>query len=343
MKSFAFFPEQASSLAADVDMLYFALIGISVFFTVLISVLIVLFAIVYRRRPGNEIATETPEPKVLEIGWSILPFVLGMVLFAWGTEIFVRIYSPKDHEALHIYGVGKQWMWKFQHPDGRREINDLHLPVGQAVKVTLISQDVLHSFYVPAFRIKQDVLPSRYTTTWFTPTKTGTYHLFCAEYCGAEHSRMVGTVHVLDTADYQRWLSSPLVEGGAPRVAGSMSDTMASAVAPVAASVGGSLGANSGLSADAESGRKFMETTGCFTCHGNQVIAPKLEGIFGTLQPLADGHSVRADENYIRESILNPTAKVVKGFAPAMPPYAGQVKEEDILLVIRYIKESSKK
>lgn len=333
--TFSWFPEQASSYAAKVDLLYFALIGVTTFFTVLITALILFFAVKYRRRPGNEIATETPEYKWMEVSWSLIPFFIGIFLFAWGAKLFLEVYRSDQKEAHHIFGVGKQWMWKFQHPDGRREINDLHLPINTPVKVTLISQDVIHSFYIPAFRAKHDVLPMRYTTVWFTPTKVGTYHLFCAEYCGADHSRMIGKVYAMEQADYQAWLASPQIEGGASRTAdfgggkaagvGTVADAGASAADPLKAA------------------ETLLETQGCRACHkpDNEQLAPKLEGIYGTMQPLATGTSVKVDDNYIRESILNPTAKVAKGFVPVMPPYAGILSEEQIMQVISYIKSTS--
>jgi cytochrome c oxidase subunit II len=335
MSRFAFFPEQASSFAAQVDLLYFALIAVTTFFTVLISALILFFAVKYRRRPGNEIATETPEYKWLEVTWSLIPLVIGLVLFGWGTKLFLEIYHTDTKDAIQIFGVGKQWMWKFQHPDGRREINDLHVPIGQSVRMTLISQDVIHSFYVPAFRTKHDVLPMRYTTVWFKPIKAGVYHLFCAEYCGAEHSRMVGKVYAMEPADYQAWLASPPVEGGAART----TDFGGGKAAGVAAATNVSVASADPLSA----AKALLEAQGCRACHmpDNEAIAPKLEGIFGTQQALATGGSAKADENYLRESILNPTAKVVKGYMPVMPPYAGILSEEQIVQIINYIKSTS--
>ena len=312
-------------------MLYFALVAVSLFFVVTICALIVIFAIKYRRREGNEIAREVHEHHLMEVGWSLIPLVIGLVLFAWGAKLFLQIYNPPTEGNVEIFAVAKQWMWKFQHPDGRREINDLHLPVGKAIKMTMISQDVLHSFYVPAFRIKQDVLPMRYTSTWFETTKPGVYHLFCAEYCGTEHSRMIGRVFVMEQADYEAWLASPLIEGGSPRDAQAMN--AASSGVPVAASADD----------PGAKGRAVLEAQGCRACHqlDNKTLAPPLEGIYGTMVELTNGKKVKVDDNYIRESILMSTVKVVKGYQPVMPPYQGVVKEDEVKAVIEYIKSTS--
>jgi cytochrome c oxidase subunit 2 len=329
---FSLFPEQASRLAPDIDLLYFALIAMSLFFIVVICSLIVIFAIKYRRREGNEMAQDVHEHHLMEVGWSLIPLVLGLGLFAWGAHLFLGIYTPPTEGAVEIFAVGKQWMWKFQHPDGRREINDLHVPVGKAVKMTMISQDVIHSFYVPAFRIKQDVLPMRYTSTWFEPTRTGTYHLFCAEYCGTEHSRMIGKVIVMEQADYEAWLASPIIEGGSPRDASPMN--AGTGAAPVVAVSSNEPGA---------AGKAVLEAQGCRACHqiGNTTLAPELEGIYGTQVPLASGGSVKADDNYLRESILISTAKIVKGYQHVMPAFQGIMKEDDVKAVIDYIKSTS--
>ncbi len=328
---FSFFPEQASKLAPHIDLLYFALIAVSLFFVVVISALIVIFAIKYRRRPGNEVAQEVHEHHLMEVGWSLIPLFIGLVLFAWGAKLFLGIYHPPPTGTMEIFAVGKQWMWKFQHPDGRREINELHLPVGKAVKMTMISQDVIHSFYVPAFRIKQDVLPMRYSSTWFEPTKAGVYHLFCAEYCGTEHSRMVGKVIVMSVADYEAWLASPVIEGGPNRDGTPVNAAGGTAAVVVSSNDPGA------------AGKAVLESQGCRACHqiGNTTLAPQLEGIFGTKVALANGASVTVDENYIRESILMSTAKVVKGYNPVMPPYQGVIKEDEIKQVIDYIKSTS--
>jgi cytochrome c oxidase subunit 2 len=234
-----------------------------------------------------------------------------MIMFAWGASLYFRFSTAPSH-ALSLYVVGKQWMWKIQHPEGRREINELHVPVGQPVKLTMTSEDVIHSFFVPAFRMKMDVVPGRYTTTWFEATKAGEYHLFCTEYCGTEHSRMIGRVVVMEPVEYEQWLSggngAARAPGEAPEVAGA---------------------------------RLFQEQR-CMTCHGGpiggMVLGPPLAGLFGTPVKLRNGETVIADESYIRESILNPTAKLVAGYQPLMPTYQGQISEEGVLQLIAYIR-----
>jgi cytochrome c oxidase subunit 2 len=230
--------------------------------------------------------------------------VLAMVMFGWGASLyFTNSRAPEGAMELHV--VGKQWMWKIQHPEGPREINELHVPTGQAVRLIMTSEDVIHSFYIPAFRIKMDVLPGRYTTAWFEATQIGEYHLFCAEYCGNEHSRMVGKVVVMDPVDYERWVS----------------------------------GEGAGESMAARGARLFTEMR-CDTCHQPEGTGrgPSLEGIFGSVVALENGQSVEADESYLRESILNPGAKVVAGFQPVMPTFQGQVNEEQLLQIIAYLK-----
>jgi cytochrome c oxidase subunit 2 len=239
--------------------------------------------------------------------WTLIPLGICMIFFAWGSLIYFQEgRAPKG--AMEVYAVGKQWMWKFEHETGQREINQLHVPIDRDVKMIMSSQDVIHSFFVPAFRIKQDVLPGRYTTTWFHPTKLGTYHLFCAEYCGTQHSGMIGEVVVMDPSAYQAWLVA-----------------------------GGSAGA---LSA---SGQQTFQQMGCATCHRSdtQGRGPNLAGLFGKQVTLDDGRTVLADENYIRESILNPAAKVTAGFKPIMPTYQGQVSEETLMELVSYIKSLS--
>lgn len=331
---FSLFPIQGSQYSEQVDLLFFALTAMSLFFVVVVTALIVFFAIKYRRRPGNEIAAEAHENPWLELIWSVAPLMIALVLFGWGVQLFLETRSVPPEDSLEIFAVGKQWMWKFQHPDGRREINHLHLPLGRPIKMTMISQDVIHSFYVPVFRLKQDVLPMRYSSTWFVPSKTGVFHLFCAEYCGTEHSRMGGTVTVMEPGDYEKWLASPLIEGGQPRgVSGS--DAIGSTAA-------GASVAEGTATTDADKGKSLLDSKGCRACHHLEdvALAPKLEGIFGHDQALEQG-SIKVNENYIRESILIPTAKVVKGYMPVMPPFQGQITEEEIRWIIAYIKSTS--
>jgi cytochrome c oxidase subunit 2 len=302
--SFRLFPVEASSISAEVDQLLFFLLAVAAFFTVVIFAAIFYFAVRYRRRSDNELPRPIHGSIPLEIVWSVIPFGLSMVMFTWGASVFFRERRPPDN-ALPIYVVAKQWMWKLQHPEGQREINELHIPVGRPVKLTMTSEDVIHSFFVPAFRTKQDVVPGRYTTTWFTAIKPGKYHLFCAEYCGNNHSGMGGWIYVMEPQDYEAWLS-----GGTP---------------------GATL---------AENGQKLFENLACANCHKSDGTGrcPDLTGLFGKDVKLADGSTVKADEGYIRESILRPEAKIVAGYQPSMPTFQGLVTEEGVLQLIEYVK-----
>jgi len=315
------FPEQASTLAPSVDMLYLFLIGVSLFFGLLIAGLLIVFAIRYRRRAGDPIPEPIHGSTALELTWTIIPFGIAMVIFFWGAVLFFEMARPPDN-AHEVFVVGKQWMWKLQHLEGRREINELHVPIGQAVKLTMTSEDVIHAFYVPAFRMKADVVPGRYTTTWFQATKLGEFHLFCAEYCGTEHSGMIGRIVVMEPADYQAWLSesapvpTTLVAGAAA------AGVQTAALSPVPA------------------GEVLFNQKACATCHQPQggALGPSLVGVYGKRVALQDGHEVVADDGYLRESILNPTAKLVAGFQPVMPTFQGQLDEEQVMHLIQYIK-----
>ena len=302
--SFRLFPVAASSISGEVDQLLFFLVAVAAFFAAVIFAAIFYFAIRYRRRSDNELPRPIHGSIPLEIFWSIIPFGLSMIMFTWGASIFYRERRPPDN-ALPIYVVAKQWMWKLQHPEGQREINELHIPVGRPVKLTMTSEDVIHSFFVPDFRTKQDVVPGRYTTTWFTAIKPGKYHLFCAEYCGTNHSRMGGWIYAMEPQDYQVWLS-----GGTP---------------------GATL---------AENGQKLFVSLACANCHKTDGTGrcPDLTGLFGKDVKLADGTTVKADEGYIRESILRPEAKIVFGYQPSMPTFQGLVTEEGVLQLIEYVK-----
>jgi cytochrome c oxidase subunit 2 len=304
MGSFSLFPEQASTFAPDVDHLLYFLLTVAVFFTLLIFGAIFYFAIRYRRRSDQELPHVQHGGMVLEIVWTVIPFGLTMVMFTWGANIFFRESRPPA-DALQIYVVGKQWMWKLQHMEGKREINELHIPLGRPVRLTMTSEDVIHSFYVPAFRTKQDAVPGKYSTTWFQPTKVGKYHLFCAEYCGTRHSGMIGWVYVMEPEDYANWL-----RGGEST---------------------GSL---------AEDGAKLFQDLACANCHkaDNTGRCPSLVGVFNSTVKLTSGGTVKADEGYIRESILRPDAKVVAGYQPVMPTFQGLVTEEGVLQLVEYIK-----
>jgi cytochrome c oxidase subunit II len=303
------FPEQASSIAWEVDALYFYLIGVSVVFGLGIALAIVFFAIRFKRKAKDEVPGEIEGSTILEVAWSVIPFLLTIVMFVWGADIFFKINRPPDN-AMEVSVVGKRWMWKLQHITGQREINELHVPVGVPVKLTLTSEDVIHSFFVPAFRIKRDAVPGRYSTLWFKATKPGNFHLFCAEYCGTEHSGMIGKVVVMEQGAYQQWLA-----GGPP-----VQD-------PVAA------------------GERLFTDLNCITCHKAEDTGrgPVLVGLYGRTQKLASGESITVDDSYIRESIMTPSARVVAGYQPVMPTYQGQVSEENILALIAYIQSIASK
>ncbi|MGA2267451.1 MAG: cytochrome c oxidase subunit II [Bryobacteraceae bacterium] len=304
MGSLRLFPEQASTIAPEVDHLLYFLLAVAVFFSLAIFCSIFYFAIRYRRRSETELPRVVHGGMALEILWSVIPFGLTMVMFTWGASIYFSESRPPDN-AIDVYVVAKQWMWKLEHLEGQREINELHIPLGRAVRLTMTSEDVIHSFFVPAFRTKQDVVPGRYTTTWFKPTKAGKYHLFCAEYCGTNHSRMTGWIYVMEPRDYEAWVS-----GGAS---------------------GGSL---------AENGQKLFEDLACGNCHkpDGSGRCPSLTGLFGKTVQLAGGGTVKADEGYIRESILQPQAKIVAGYGPIMPTFQGLVTEEGVMQLIEYVK-----
>lgn len=304
----SFFPEGASTFAWQVDYLYFYLIAISVFFTVGIVVVVGFFAVKYREKEKFATPDEMHGSIPLELFWSFIPFVISMTIFLGGAIVYYNQYRiPAD--TMDIYVVGKQWMWKVQHPSGQREINELHVPVGRKIKLTMTTEDVLHDFFIPAFRTKADVVPGRYSTMWFEATKPGKYRLFCAEYCGLNHSGMGGWVYVMEQKDFDNWLS------------GNVSDQT-----PVQA--GEDL---------------FTNKLGCASCHagGDNQRGAKLEGIFNKPVKLVGGQTVVADEQYIRNSILNPGSQIVEGYQPIMPTFKGQVTEEQLVALVAYIKSLS--
>jgi cytochrome c oxidase subunit 2 len=302
--NFPFFPQQASEQAAQIDALYFFLIAVTGFFAVLIAVLVSVFAVKFHRRHGDEVGVAIHGSLALELLWTIIPLGICMVMFVWGAQVFFHMTRPPKG-AMEIYVVGKQWMWKAQHRDGAREINELHVPIGRPVKLVMGSEDVIHSFFIPAFRVKADVIPGRYNTLWFTASKPGKYHIFCTQYCGTKHSAMIGTVTAMDPSDYQVWLS-----GGAG---------------------GGTM---------AENGAKLFADLSCNTCHleNGQGRGPVLKGLYGKQVLTTGGQIVTMDDAYIRESVLQPQAKVVSGFQPIMPTFQGLVTEEGLLELIEYVK-----
>jgi cytochrome c oxidase subunit 2 len=300
-----FVPESASTVSGKTDALYFYLSGVTLFFTLLISGVIIFFVIRYRRRSPFEIPRPVAGSHKLETIWTVIPFVIAMSMFAWGAQVYFENSRPPKN-ANEIYVVGKQWMWKIQHSTGQREINELHVPVGRKIKLIMTSEDTIHDFFIPAFRIKYDVLPGRYTTQWFEATKAGNYHLFCAEYCGMNHSGMIGTVIVMQPADFDNWLSG-----------------------------------NASQQSPAVAGQQLVQSLGCVSCHGANGEGgrgPALVGLFGSKVFLTNNQTLIADEGYIRESIENPAAKVVNGFSPIMPTFQGQVTPEQLIQIMSYIK-----
>jgi cytochrome c oxidase subunit 2 len=297
------FPEQASTHAGRVDALFFALLGISGFFAGLIALLLLVFAVKYRRRSAAERPKPIRSSLKLELTWTLVPLGICLLLFVWGAELFFQSARPPQ-DALEVYVVAKQWMWKVQHAGGQREINRLHVPLGRPVKLTMISQDVIHSFFVPAFRLHQDVLPNRYTTAWFEATKAGEYHLFCSQYCGTNHAKMIGAVVVMPKEEFATWLQQ---------------------------------GADGSMAAE---GRKLFLKLQCVTCHSADAGArgPVLEDLHGSEVSLRDGRRLRADDAYLRESIVNPDARIVAGYQAIMPSYAREVNEEELLQLIAFIK-----
>ena len=305
--NFPFFPQQASEQAAQIDALYFFLLAVTGFFAVLVAVLVVVFAIKFRRKHDQEVGYPIHGSLALELLWTFIPLGITMVMFVWGAQVFFHMTrAPKN--AMDIYIVGKQWMWKAQHMDGAREINELHVPIGRPVRLIMGSEDVIHSFFIPDFRVKADVVPGRYNHMWFTATQPGRIHIFCTQYCGTKHSAMIGWVTAMTPADYQTWLS-----GG---------------------STGGSM---------SEAGAKLFTDLACVTCHldNAQGRGPVLKGLYGKQVLVNNNQTVTFDDAYIRESILTPQAKVVAGFQPIMPTFQGLVTEEQLLQLIAYVKSLS--
>ena len=303
------FPDQASTFAWQVDLLYAYLILVSVAFSIPIVIAIFVFGLKYREREKYATPDEMHGSITLETVWSIIPFVVSMTIFLGGAYVYFNQYTIPQDPAMEVYVVGKQWMWKLQHSTGQREINELHVPVGRKVKLTMTTEDVLHDFSIPAFRTKTDVVPGRYTYLWFEATKPGKYHLFCAEYCGLNHSGMGGWVYVMEQRDFDNWLSGN-VSGQTP----------------------------------VEEGRDLFENKlGCASCHagGPQQRGAKLEGIYGHEVKFVGGGTATVNDEYIRNSILNPSSQVVEGFQPIMPTFKGQVTEQQLVSLVAYIKSLS--
>jgi cytochrome c oxidase subunit 2 len=297
------FPHDASTTARLIDWLLVFMVIVCGSVGLMVAVPLIGFAIRYRRRPGDR-----PPPAIegnvpLELVWTMTPMGIFLIMFGWGAYVYFNAYRAPD-DATPIYVVGKQWMWKVQHPEGQREINELHVPTGQPVKLLLTSEDVIHSFFVPDFRVHMDVLPNRYTSVWFNATRPGRYHLFCSQYCGTNHAGMIGTVIVMEPVEYQRWLEE--------HAEGSL----------------------------ALEGRKTFLRYRCISCHSADPLAraPVLEGLYGTRVALSDGRTVLADDDYVREHILDPGKKVVAGWQNFMPTFRAQVSEEEIIALIAFIK-----
>ena len=298
-----FFPPAASTVAGDVDNLYLVTVAITAFFALLVVVLVGIFAIKYKDETGDRIGEPIHGSIPLELAWTIIPFIIAMGLFVYATTVYFKIIRPPA-ETLEVFSTGKRWMWRFQHLDGKAEINELHIPKGRPVRVTFTSEDVIHDLYIPAFRVKADAIPGRYSAIWFEATETGEFHLFCAEYCGTKHSGMIGRVIVMEPNDYQAWLSG-------------------TTNAPLAVR-----------------GEELFKQMACVSCHlnDNSGRGPSLAGVFGSQVTLAAGGTATADDAYLRESILNPQNKVVAGYQPLMPTFQGQVNEEGVRSLIQYIK-----
>jgi cytochrome c oxidase subunit 2 len=303
MTNFALFPPEASKIAPQMDALYFFMVLVSLIGLTIVVLLIIAFSILYSKK-RHPVAEQVEGSTLLEATWTIIPLGLFLMMFVWGALIYFRVFTPPAN-AMNIYVVGKQWMWKAEHPGGQHEINSLHVPTGRAIQLTIISQDVFHSFSIPAFRVKREAIPGRYTSVWFEATTPGTYHLFCTQYCGTEHSHMIGDVVVLTPEDYKKWLAS----------------------------------STSGASL-AQSGERLFASLSCAACHNTRPDArgPSLASVYGAKLPLVSGGTVTADDAYLREAILNPSQHVTQGFAPIMPTYQGQVSEEGIIALVEYIK-----
>ena len=303
LEHFSLYPPEASTIAPQMDALYFFLVLVSLVGLTLVTLLIVSFSILYRKNRHPE-AVQIEGSTLLEATWTIIPLGIFLVAFVWGALLYFRIYTPPAN-AMNIYVVGKQWMWKIEHPGGQHEINALHIPTGQPIQLTIISQDVFHSFSIPAFRVKREAIPGRYTSAWFEATKVGTYHLFCTQYCGTNHSQMIGDVVVMTPDDFKKWLA-------------------------------GSTSGNS-LAMD---GERLFSSLSCNACHNSRADArgPNLVNVYDSSLTLSTGQTVTANDAYLRQAILNPSQNITQGYAPIMPTYQGQISEEGVIALVEYIK-----
>ncbi|HWG20780.1 MAG TPA: cytochrome c oxidase subunit II [Terracidiphilus sp.] len=303
MTNFSLFPPEASKIAPQMDALFFFMVLISLIGLTVVILLVISFSILYSKK-RHPVAVQIEGSTLLEATWTIIPLGLFLVMFVWGALIYFRVYTPPAN-AMNIYVVGKQWMWKAEHPGGQHEIDSLHIPVNRPIQLTLISQDVFHSFSIPAFRVKREAIPGRYTSVWFEATQTGTFHLFCTQYCGTNHSAMIGDIVVLTPDDYQKWLRE--------------------------STSGSSL---------AQNGERLFASLSCGACHSGRPDArgPSLANVYGSQLTLANGSTALADEAYLRDAILNPSEHVTQGFSPIMPTYQGQVSEDGVISLVEYIK-----
>jgi cytochrome c oxidase subunit II len=303
LTNFSLFPPEASKIAPQMDALYFFMVLVSLVGLTIVVLLVVGFSVLYSKK-RHPVAVQIEGSTLLEATWTIIPLGLFLIMFVWGSLLYFRIYTPPNN-AMNIYVVGKQWMWKAEHPGGQHEINSLHVPLGRPVQLTLISQDVFHSFSIPAFRVKREAIPGRYTTVWFEATQLGTFHLFCTQYCGTNHSAMIGDIVVLSPDDYQKWLAQ----------------------------------SNSGMSL-AQNGERLFASLSCNACHSGRADArgPSLANVYGSTLTLANGETTHVDEAYLRDAILNPADHITQGYAPIMPTYQGQISEDGVISLVEYIK-----
>lgn len=305
MNSLDLLPPTASAYASELNAFFWVMCALCGAVALSIALFIVYCCIRYSRKDPNELPVQINGNHKVEAAWTIGPLIIFLGMFGWGAKTYFDVEQPPPNTD-NIYVVGKQWMWKLEHPNGIREINTLHIPAGRPVRLTMISEDVVHSFFVPAFRAKQDVLPNRYTTTWFKPTKAGKYHLLCSEYCGAKHSGMIGWVYVMNPRDYQLWVDQSGSEGSL-----------------------------------ASKGEKYFHQFGCAGCHryDGHGPGPDLKGVYGTQVKLANGITTIAGESYIRSCIMGTKGGPVLGFAPGiMPSFQGQISEDQLVALVAYIK-----
>ncbi|WP_072715365.1 cytochrome c oxidase subunit II [Rhodothermus profundi] len=308
LQSTAWLPEAASSVAPEVDSLFqfWALVSTVIFIGVVGAM--TFFVVRYRRRRRDEVPEPVKEKKVVELAWIVVPTILVLIVFTWGFRVFIKMYTaPPDAYEIVVYGY--QWYWEFEYPNGVKTTNELHVPAGQPVKLRMTSVDVIHSFYVPAFRVKQDVLPDRYSSLWFEATKPGEYTVFCAEYCGTQHSGMLAKVIVHPREEFEQWLESAGIPEDMPL---------------------------------AELGARLYREKACFSCHsidGSRLVGPTFKGLFGSTRTFEDGSTAVADENYLREAILQPGARVVQGYPNVMPASYASLSEREVAALIEFIKQ----